>query len=876
MIVRGHFREEFLEIKYDQRDGIEILEAQMGSLNLANVASNCEVVLIDFAGRQIQEPEDLEDVKVVEITESGPPDGIPATFDPVVPSMDDLFFDLPPSPPPSSPMNRASRSSSRNKVVVTNSVAEVWCLDSRLVAEDTAFCTADLFPATANSQHGRGDAPLVQPRYRIVDTDILVCSHCRLFLDSSLVVFEPVPLAAFVCQGKRAAEMGLLYPESSSGSERIFSLTETEASGPVGLFMKRLLLQRAIDAQPASALGGGGGGLPTAAASAAQGLEAQMQQLVLTQARIKAEKEMEARLRSGLQTVWAHEDADAAAAARAAVDYDKVREFAQRHLQAHEGCAEDVAMLVGLLHWFKGGFFQWVTKPACDNSECPAKLPHTDPGWRSGTIESRGVVPPSAEEVEVGGAGRTEIYWCTACESTLRFPRFTRPAHLLKWRRGRCGEFANAFCLICRSLSLDTRWVLDFTDHVWAEVWVPSMGRYVHIDPCERTMDTPLMYEQGWGKQLTYVVSFSRHGVLDATPRYTRRLAEVLERRGALGAGDDASGGGGGGGGGGGYVSERLFAECLRALDSEQEARFLSASRDSRPSALATASSSTSTLHLSLLEQGSTGFQALAAADSSIMTIRRRKRLLAKELRGVTLESRHEWKLEEMRGRISGDKSWKEARGEAGSTSSSTSSTAVAVAAAAVATTSSASSFNPPANEWVRARIVYVPLGGGTHGDTAPFDLCAASSLWTLLSSLADHPAELAATWASLRLAELSVWSSSSLLGGLQCTYDCSTPAASSAVAPTALAALVLGSEDAPMQNSLAFAQGEKITRVSARCGALVDAIRVTTSAGREISAGGTGGTETVFEVPEDLFVLGFYGGKGGHIHNIGLILGKM
>ena len=79
---------------------------------------------------------------------------------------------------------------------------------------------------------------------------------------------------------------------------------------------------------------------------------------------------------------------------------------------------------------------------------------------------------PSPEEQTSGWAGRVEIYKCQNCSKITRFPRYNNPSKLLSTRTGRCGEWANAFCLICRALALDARWVLDFTDHVWVEVIV--------------------------------------------------------------------------------------------------------------------------------------------------------------------------------------------------------------------------------------------------------------------------------------------------------------------------------------------------------------------------------------------------------------------
>ena len=145
---------------------------------------------------------------------------------------------------------------------------------------------------------------------------------------------------------------------------------------------------------------------------------------------------------------------------------------------------------------FKGGFFRWCNQPPCNNTACKAN--HTSETLPDGSprpgqcMEACGQSAPNVEE-QRGWASRVELYKCKHCQTTTRFPRYNNPSTLLETKKGRCGEWANVFCLICRALALDAWWVLDFTDHVWVELWIPSLQRYVHVDPCERAFDAPLM-----------------------------------------------------------------------------------------------------------------------------------------------------------------------------------------------------------------------------------------------------------------------------------------------------------------------------------------------------------------------------------------------
>ncbi|KAL0278712.1 UNVERIFIED_CONTAM: hypothetical protein PYX00_000454 [Menopon gallinae] len=170
-------------------------------------------------------------------------------------------------------------------------------------------------------------------------------------------------------------------------------------------------------------------------------------------------------------------------------------------------------LLLELSKWFKHSFFKWVNEP-----ECP----------RCGCKETKFITKRLSME---NGVHRVEVYECTTCNETVLFPRYNDAEKLLESRRGRCGEWARCFFLFCRALGWDTRYVIDQTDHVWVEVYSLVQRKWIHCDPCETVVDSPLIYEQGWKKKLSYIIAFSKDEIQDVTWRYTCNFSEVLKNR---------------------------------------------------------------------------------------------------------------------------------------------------------------------------------------------------------------------------------------------------------------------------------------------------------------------------------------------------------
>jgi len=98
--------------------------------------------------------------------------------------------------------------------------------------------------------------------------------------------------------------------------------------------------------------------------------------------------------------------------------------------------------------------------------------------------------------------------------------RHNDPIEILEYGKGRCSEFSVLFTALCLAHNYRARLILDMSDHVWTEVWNDEQKRWVHVDPSEKRIDDPEMYERDWKKNLEEVYALENGQVENVTLNY--------------------------------------------------------------------------------------------------------------------------------------------------------------------------------------------------------------------------------------------------------------------------------------------------------------------------------------------------------------------
>ena len=215
-----------------------------------------------------------------------------------------------------------------------------------------------------------------------------------------------------------------------------------------------------------------------------------------------------------------------------------IKETNELHINTFKRKEEKDQMYVlqHFLHWFRDSFPYYYDR--CDTChasyredennkqiECDVGASKKSDGDDDNEEEEEigsflGYVYPDPNELK-GKASRSEIYHCHKCGSYTRFPRYNAISSIVKYGRGRCGEYSILLYRILRDLGHESRWVVDWSDHVWCECRINvstsndnhdgieggGAERWVHLDPCEAACDLPHLY-QDWGKKQTMIVAF--------------------------------------------------------------------------------------------------------------------------------------------------------------------------------------------------------------------------------------------------------------------------------------------------------------------------------------------------------------------------------
>ncbi|KAI3405276.2 PNG1 [Candida oxycetoniae] len=224
-------------------------------------------------------------------------------------------------------------------------------------------------------------------------------------------------------------------------------------------------------------------------------------------------------IHANLNVLLAHKDSRSIDIALDTIDLAKIYENVDKLEQENKdpNLGYDDLVVKELLRYFKHDFFKWINSP-----DCPCG---------SDKVISKGASRFPSNTSNPHKISIVEVYQCEKCKQRVEFPRVNNPLSLLAFRKGRCGEWVNAFLLLLEALIGEgkdrTRYVMNHEDHVWCEYFSYNLKRWVHLDPCEAVFDEPLLYCNNWGKQMSYVIGFNANSVVDLSGKYITKEKQI-------------------------------------------------------------------------------------------------------------------------------------------------------------------------------------------------------------------------------------------------------------------------------------------------------------------------------------------------------------
>lgn len=256
VIVSAH-GSQTAEFDFDSSDDFEVFRFQILSLFEEIVE---DFVLIDFAGRELQTLQELNELSVA--TNSA----------------------------------LATKSERDHRGGSDDIGVYVWVVNRSSMDYMTSMCSAVIFPNERGDEDG-----IIQPRFRIIDTPFDICLYCQRHVSSGLIQSSSdmgITLQPFHCKSKQAFEFGLTLDSYQVQCRAEGFIERVDRDSPLGKYLCWHFVQEAVTSQRSN---------NAASPSLTEG-----------------ERQIEGRLRSGVKTIQVYEDMEQQRKARECIDFEKV------------------------------------------------------------------------------------------------------------------------------------------------------------------------------------------------------------------------------------------------------------------------------------------------------------------------------------------------------------------------------------------------------------------------------------------------------------------------------------------------------------------------------------------------------------------------